>query len=367
MAETEAQVRFGIIGCANIARKLARAINLAPNSVLHAVGSRSIEKAKRFITINGLDHQRVKIYGSYEQVVEDPSVDAVYMPLPTSLHVHWAVVAARNGKHVLVEKPTALDVDELDRLVGACESNGVQFMDGSMWLHHPRTGKMKEMLFDSKLLGDVNYIYSTSTTSPSPEFFEHDIRVKGNLDALGALGDLGWYCLGAVLWAKNYQLPTVVTALPDVAKNSDGVIISCSASIQYKEPSAAGATTNAIIHCSFLSDTSMDLALTGSGGSLNLGDFIIPHRESSASFEFTKGAKFVDLHIGWNVKPEKVVVNCELPQEALMVKEFARLVAGIRTSGLPPDRKWPEISRKTQMLVDAVKKSVDLGCEPVYL
>ncbi|KAE8660825.1 importin-5-like [Hibiscus syriacus] len=367
MAETEAQVRFGIIGCGNIARKLARAINLAPNSVLHAVGSRSIEKAKRFVSINGLDHQRVKIYGSYEQVVEDPSVDAVYMPLPTSLHVQWAVMAARNGKHVLVEKPTALDVGELDRIVGACESNGVQFMDGSMWLHHPRTAQMKEMLFDSKLLGDVNYIYSTSTTSPSPEFFENDIRVKGNLDALGALGDLGWYCLGAVLWAKNYQLPTVVTALPDVTKNSNGVIISCSASIQYKEPSAVGATTNAIIHCSFLSDTSMDLAITGSGGSLNLNDFIIPHRESSASFEFTKGAKFVDLHIGWNVKPEKVVVNCELPQEALMVKEFARLVVGVRTSALLPDRKWPEISRKTQMLVDAVKKSIELGCEPVYL
>ncbi|MBA0708609.1 hypothetical protein Golax_023708 [Gossypium laxum] len=237
-----------------------------------------------------------------------------------------------------------------------------------MWLHHPRTVKMKEMLFDSKLLGDVNYIYSTSTTSASPEFFENDIRVKGNLDSLGALGDLGWYCLGAVLWAKNYQLPTVVTALPDVTTNSDGVIVSFSASIQYKEPSSSGATTNAIIHCSFLADTSMDLNITGSKGSLNLNDFIIPQRESSASFEFTLGAKFLDLHIGWNVKPERVVVNCdELPQEGLMVEEFTRIVAGIRTTpGVLPDPKWPEISRKTQMLVDAVKKSVDLGCKPVY-
>lgn len=209
-------------------------------------------------------------------------------------------------------------------------------------------------------------MYSTSTTSSSPEFLEDDIRVKPNLDALGALGDTGWYCLGAVLWAKNYQLPTVVTALPDVTKNSNGVIMSCSASIQYREP--AGAKTDAIIHCSFLSNTSMDLVITGSGGTLNLNDFIIPYEESSAAFDFTLGAKFVELHIGWNVmKPEKVVVNSELPQEALMVQEFARLVQGIRASAFPPDRTWPEISRKTQMLLDAVKKSVDLGCKPVYL
>ncbi|XP_022734728.1 uncharacterized oxidoreductase At4g09670-like [Durio zibethinus] len=363
MAETESPIRLGIVGCANIARKVARAINLAPNSVLHAIGSRSIEKAKQFATVNGFP-ESVKIYGNYEQVLEDPFVDAVYMPLPTSLHVHWAVMAAKKGKHLLIEKPTALDVGELDRILETCESNGVQFMDGSMWLHHPRTVKMKQMLFDSKLLGDVNYVYSTSTTAASPEFMENDIRVKPKLDALGALGDIGWYCLGAVLWAKNYQLPTVVTALPDVTKNSNGVIISCSASIQYRQPD--GTKTDAIIHCSFLCNTSMDLAITGSRGTINLNDFIIPYQESSASFEFTLGAKFVELHIGWNVKPEKIVVASELPQEALMVQEFARLVEGIKTYGFLPDRKWPEISRKTQLLLDAVKKSVDLGCKPVY-
>lgn len=85
-------------------------------------------------------------------------MDAVYMPLPTSLHVHFAVMAAQNGKHVLIEKPTALDEGELVRILEACESNGVQFMDGSMWLHHPRTAKIKEMFFDSKLFGDVNYV-----------------------------------------------------------------------------------------------------------------------------------------------------------------------------------------------------------------
>ena len=206
-------------------------------------------------------------------------------------------------------------------------------------------------------------IHSTSTMSSTPEFLASDIRVKPELDGLGALGDLAWYCIGASLWAKGYQLPTTVTALPDVTRNSAGVILSITASLLWDQPNQTLAT----IHCSFLSHTSMDLAVCGSDGSVHLRDFIIPYQETSASFDLTLGAKFVDLHIGWNVKPEEVHVVNELPQEALMVQEFSRLVAGIRDCGSQPSTKWPEISRKTQLVVDAVNKSLDLGCKPVSL
>ncbi|KAK0592877.1 hypothetical protein LWI29_027085 [Acer saccharum] len=365
----ENPIGFGIIGCAKIATKVARAIDLAPNSRLYAVGSRSINKAKSFAAVNGLS-DTVKLYGSYDQVLDDPCVDVVYLPLPTSLHVHWAELAARKKKHLLLEKPTALDVTELDRILEACESNGVQFMDGSMWLHHPRTVKMKEMLFDSGLLGQVHLIHSTATSMGMTDFFENNIRVKADLDALGALGDLGWYCIGATLWSKNYKLPTSVTALPDTIKNSDGVILSCTASLHYYDDDnqPIEKSTTAIIHCSFLSYTCTDLSISASKGSLHLKDFIIPFQEDSAFFNYTLDAKLVELHIGWNVvKPEKVVVDCELPQEPLMVQELARIVEGIKKSGCRPDSKWPEISRKTQLVMDAIKQSVDLGCKPVYL
>jgi hypothetical protein len=111
----------------------------------------------------------------------------------------------------------------------------------------------------------------------------------------------------------------------------------------------------------------MDLAICGSNGSMHLKDFIIPYNETSAKFEFAFGAKFVDLHIGWNVRPEEVHVANKLPQEALMVQEFARLVASIRDCGSHPSSKWLEISRKTQVVVDAVNKSLELGCKPVSL
>lgn len=76
----------------------------------------------------------------------------VYLPLPTTLHLEWAVLAAKKKKHLLLEKPTAIIVNELNRIIEACESNGVQFMDGTMWLHHPRTHKIKDMI-DSGLIG----------------------------------------------------------------------------------------------------------------------------------------------------------------------------------------------------------------------
>lgn len=157
MAENEDPIRFGIMGCAEIARKVARAILLSPNAALVAVASRSTDKAKQFAVRNKLP-ESVKLYGSYDELLEDPSVDAVYMPLPTTLHSKWAVMAAQKGKHLLLEKPTALDVKVLDEMLESCESNGLQFMDGSMWYHHPRTAKMKELISDSEVFGRVRAV-----------------------------------------------------------------------------------------------------------------------------------------------------------------------------------------------------------------
>ncbi|CAD6212536.1 unnamed protein product [Miscanthus lutarioriparius] len=90
-------VRFGILGCASIAGKLARAMLLAPGTAVAAVRSRSEEKARLFAADNGLDIATTRLYGSYEVLLDDPDVDAVYLPLPTSLHVRWATAAAARG------------------------------------------------------------------------------------------------------------------------------------------------------------------------------------------------------------------------------------------------------------------------------
>lgn len=153
----ETVVRFGILGCAQISIKLCKSISKALNATLVAISSRSLEKAKVFAAEQGLP-DTVRVYGSYEAVVEDENVDAVYIPLPPALHVTWAVKAVERGKHVLLEKPVAMNVAELDQILEACEANGVQFMDGTMWLHHPRTTKMKEALCDEQRFGQLKLV-----------------------------------------------------------------------------------------------------------------------------------------------------------------------------------------------------------------
>ncbi|KAK8965918.1 hypothetical protein KSP40_PGU019530 [Platanthera guangdongensis] len=272
-------IRFGILGCARIARKVSRAIKLSPNATIVAVGSRSAEKARRFIDDNGLPDD-TRAHGTYESLLDDPEVDAVYVPLPTSLHLRWATAAARKGKHVLLEKPTALCVAELDQILEACEANNVQFMDGTMWMHHPRTAKMGDLLRDSDLFGQLKMVSSIACFLAEPDFLQNNIRANPELDALGALGDIGWYCIRMILWSADYRMPRTALALPNPAKSEVGVLLSCGASLHWDDG------TVATFYCSFLAHRTFEVAVVGSKATLTLRDFINPFQENSARFTF---------------------------------------------------------------------------------
>ncbi|PHT50588.1 hypothetical protein CQW23_10335 [Capsicum baccatum] len=357
MAESS-PARFGILCCAEIARKVSRAIALTPNATISAIGSRTIEKATAFAKENGYP-STTKVYGSYEAVLDDPEVDVAYIPLPTSLHVKWAVLAAQKKKHVLVEKPVALNVKELDAILEECESNGVQYMDATMWMHHPRTAIMKEFLSDSQRFGQLKWVHSTYTFLGNSEFLKNDIRVKADLDGLGALGDAGWYTIRAILWATDYELPKTVTALRGPEWNEAGVILSCGASLNWKDGKVAS------FYCSFLTNMAMDIVVSGTKGNLRVHDFVIPFQENVAPFYTVEGSRFGELAISIQPAPSEQQVRIDLPQEAFMIKEFSNLVGNIKEKGCKPDNKWPTISRKTQLVVDAVKASIENGFEPV--
>jgi predicted dehydrogenase len=118
---------------------------LAPGAAVAAVGSRSEAKARAFAEETGLLLRHApRLHGSYEALLADPGVDAVYLPLPTSLHVRWATAAAA----------------ALDAILAACDAAGVQFMDATMWMHHPRTAKMRELVADEATTGDVRVVSS---------------------------------------------------------------------------------------------------------------------------------------------------------------------------------------------------------------
>ncbi|KAK8930629.1 hypothetical protein KSP39_PZI017051 [Platanthera zijinensis] len=227
-------------------------------------------------------------------------------------------------------------------------------MDGTMWMHHPRTAKMREILSDPSRFGQVKRINSTFCYSRGSNFLENDIRVKPDLDVLGALGDTGWYCIRSILWANDYQLPQTAIAFPNPVKNDAGVLLSCDASLHWEDGRVA------TLSCSFLHNLTMDLTVIGTEGTIHLDDFLIPFVENAAHFIFAS-----ESAIGW--KSAKHVVSTVLPQEALMVAEFSRLVVAIKYSGAKPDGVWPAISRKTQVVMDAVKASIDNGSQPVQI
>lgn len=142
-------VRVAVVGAASIAKKNARAIERSERCALVAVASRSKEKAEAWVSELGLQAS-CKCVEGYDALLSDPDVDAVYVPLPTALHLEYVVKAAAAGKHVLVEKPVGRTLAEVRQMVEACRTAGVAFLDGTMFVHHDRFKQMGRLFADSR-------------------------------------------------------------------------------------------------------------------------------------------------------------------------------------------------------------------------
>src|SRR5208283_1686077 len=160
---SQAICRWGILGAANIARKNWLAICNAENCSLTAVASRDLERCRRFIAecqqhapIDPSPHA----FDSYEELLASDKVDAVYVPLPTGIRKAWLIRAAEAGKHVLSEKPVAATAGDVQEILAACRRNGVQFMDGVMFMHSRRTDQIREVVNDGESIGQIRRIVS---------------------------------------------------------------------------------------------------------------------------------------------------------------------------------------------------------------
>jgi predicted dehydrogenase len=179
--------RWGILSTANIARAaVIPAIHASRNGEVVAVGSRDFERAREFAAANRIP----KSYGSYEAVLDAEDVDAVYIGLPNSLHREWTIRAARSGKHVLCEKPLALDAAECEEMEVAANEHGVKLMEAFMYRFHPRIERVRALVRDGAI-GSLRSIHASFTFRLKNE---DDIRMKPELGG-GALMDVGCYCV----------------------------------------------------------------------------------------------------------------------------------------------------------------------------
>jgi len=187
---TNKRVRWGVLGYARIAyQHVIPAIMRSSNSVFHGLASRDAAK---------LDECKTKfncpnLYNSYEALLRDPEIDAVYIPLPNSLHREWTIKAAEQGKHVLCEKPIALNAAECRDMITACKQHNVVLMEAFMYRYSDYTRKVLQVL-RSGVLRDIKFIYSTFRF---PLTWANDVRSKPELGG-GSLYDVGCYPLNFV-------------------------------------------------------------------------------------------------------------------------------------------------------------------------
>lgn len=195
----ERMIRWGVLSTANIASKqVLPAIVDASKAELVAIGSANIEKREAIASAFRIPNQ----YDSYEGVLADPDVEAVYIPLPNSLHKKWVIKAAEAGKHILVEKPIALSIQDAEEMFEACEKHGVLLMEAFMYQFHPEHAFVKALI-QSGELGDIQLMRSAFTFNIG-ENADNNIRMNPELGG-GSIFDVGCYCLHSIRYLLDTE------------------------------------------------------------------------------------------------------------------------------------------------------------------
>jgi xylose dehydrogenase (NAD/NADP) len=179
-------VSWGIISTADINRKVIPGAKESPKVELAAVASRDQTRAEEYARAWGIE----RAYGSYEALLADPDVEAVYISLPNTLHCEWSIRALEAGKHVLCEKPLSRHTEEVEAAFDAAERTGRLLSEAFMYRHNPQTKRLRELV-ENGAIGELRLIRSTFSYS----LYDADnIRLRTDVEG-GALMDVGCYCI----------------------------------------------------------------------------------------------------------------------------------------------------------------------------
>jgi len=321
-------LRWGVIGTGGIAKLMAPHIQRASNARLAAVSSRKMGSAKRYASAHGVS----MAFDAWAEMLAWDGIDAIYVATPTSIKEEICVAAANNGKHVLGEKPFA-NLASLQRITAACRQAGVGFMDGTHFVHHPRSAQIK-----SRIPGLVGSPRSIDSAFQFMLGNRGDIRMNPKLEPYGAIGDAGWYNMRA---AVEFAAPGVeiVSAEAFLRRDSEtGAAVSGSGVIVFDDGSTS--TWN----CGFESGAGiMDLRISGTRGVIKLDDFLTQRpTDRPADYEYRQH---------WD-KTRVIEVPAPKPEATLMFEDFAVMSAdpGLREASILA-------SEQTQRWLDAIWNS----------
>ncbi len=293
------KVNWGILSTASIGKKqLIPAIERSINAEAAAIASRG-DKAKRAAEELGIN----KSYTSYGQLLDDPEIDAVYIPLPNSLHKQWVIEAAKHGKHVLCEKPAALNETELQEMLAVCKDHGVKFMEAFMYQFHPLHEKVRDLIREGEI-GEISLIRASFSFLLQND--PQNIRLNKELGG-GAIYDVGCYCLHSIREILQEE-PTQVYA--HAKQNTAHVDTTVAGTLSF----ASG--VEAVFDCSFDQLPVNGYEVVGSTGKIEVQNAYRPDKNSDGA-----GLLRVTKSDG-----ETVEMRVEGDQYKLQVEHFSEAV-----------------------------------------
>jgi len=360
-APSAPSLRVAILGGAAIGRKAAPAMLAAGHSIPF-VTSRSLARAAAVVDACGLKEGGTVAVEGHEAALADPGVDAVYVPAPAAAHPPLVAAAAAAGKHILLEKPVAVSEADLEAMVADVQAAGVVCFDGTMWPHHPRTAAIAAAL---PSLGPLKSVHATLAFYGGPRFEAGDIRTRPDADALGCVGDLGWYCVRWGLWAMGggrvdpTDPPATATAHAGAVLNAAGVPLTAGATVVWRDGRYLSFDT------SFQRAPVQRLEIAGAHRALSLSDFVLPDTPGAGPSTFTlaapAGAGQPDALPDVNPVTEVVTVLATEPQEVGLWRAFGDAVAAQRRGEGGAAEAALADAVATQRVLNAVMASLRAG------
>lgn len=320
-------IRWGIVGTGGIANAMAGHIRSADDSEIGAVSSRRMTSAQAFAK----SHDVPQAFDDWQAMIESDAVDAIYVATPTNVRETICIAAAKAGKHVLGEKPFA-SLPSVRRIIAACRDNDVAFMDGTHFVHHPRTLDIRRNR--AERLGVVSSVASAFQFNLEDR---DNIRYNPELEPMGAIGDAGWYNMRATV---EYLSPDAVLDQASTHMRRDdetGAVIGGAGVLVFKDGSTS--TWN----CGFDSGgVVMDLRITGTKGVIFIDDFLGQNRDGSADFVYRTG--------GWDDDATREISIPSAKTGATLM--FEDMAAAAADPGLR--EQWMTATERTQALLDAI-------------
>ncbi|MFD0712348.1 Gfo/Idh/MocA family protein [Paenibacillus sp. GCM10027626] len=301
------KLRWGVIGCAGIAvGAVIPGIQQSETGEVTAIASRGIEKAQQ----TAAELNIAKAYGSYEEILHDPDIDAIYVPLPNHLHMEWSIKAMEAGKHVLCEKPIALNAGEAQRMADASRKAGVHLAEAFMYRFHPRYDRMKEIIRSGEL-GELRGIRGAFTFNNAAD--SANVRYRKDWGG-GSIYDVGCYPITAARLLLE-QEPEAATVHALLSPEHDGVDMMAAGILEFADGVALS------FDCGMWAASRNNLEVVGTKGRIEVPNAFV----GDASF-------YVFTSEGRRVEEQP-----QLNQYALQADDFARVAWGEQAARFSPD------------------------------